>query len=88
MLTTVQSLAFEPNSFAPFLTSTVPQLIQLMGEADTLESKRRVDECLNIIIERSGALVSEEKKSQNLFLNEDLDPTIRGLDHITNSSTV
>jgi hypothetical protein len=53
-----QSVGFEPNSFAPFLASTVPQLMRLMGDADTLESKRKVDGCLNIIIEQSGALVS------------------------------
>jgi hypothetical protein len=53
-----QSLGFDPNSFAPFLASTVPQLIRLIGDADTLESKRKVDGCLNIIIEQSGALVS------------------------------
>ncbi|KAJ3517980.1 hypothetical protein NLJ89_g157 [Agrocybe chaxingu] len=38
----VDSLGFEPGTFAPFLATVVPQLIQLIGEADTLESKRKV----------------------------------------------
>jgi len=33
-------------------------MMELMGEADTLESKRKVDESLNTIIEQSGKLVS------------------------------
>lgn len=53
-----QSIDFEPAGFAPFLSAAVPQLIQIMAEADTLESKRKVDESLNTLIEQSGTLVS------------------------------
>jgi hypothetical protein len=53
-----QSLGFDPNAFGVFLPSTIPKLIQLMGEAETLESKRKVAESLNTIIEQSGSLVS------------------------------
>ena len=33
---------------------TVSELVKLMGEADTMESKRRIDNTLNSIIEQSG----------------------------------
>lgn len=46
------------ETFAPFLSTTISELIQLMAEADSLESKRKVDESLNKVIERSGILVS------------------------------
>jgi hypothetical protein len=45
------------ETFAPFLSTTIPELIQLMAEADSLESKRKVDESLNKVIERSGTFV-------------------------------
>ncbi|KAF9476494.1 ARM repeat-containing protein [Pholiota conissans] len=53
----VDALGFDPHNFAPFLATTVPQLIQIMAEADTLESKRKVDQSLNTVIEQSGALI-------------------------------
>lgn len=53
-----QALGFDAQAFAPFLAITVPQLIHLMTEADTLESKRKLDQSLNTIIEQSGALVN------------------------------
>lgn len=46
------------ETFAPFLSTTIPELIRLMAEADGLESKRKVDESLNKVIERSGTFVS------------------------------
>lgn len=46
------------ETFAPFLSTTISELIQLMAEADSLESKRKVDESLNKVIERSGTFVS------------------------------
>ncbi|KAF9569336.1 ARM repeat-containing protein [Agrocybe pediades] len=45
---------FDADNFAPYLATVVPHLIKIMAEADTLESKRKVDESLNIIIEQSG----------------------------------
>ncbi|KAF8974448.1 armadillo-type protein [Flammula alnicola] len=53
----VDAVSFDANTFAPFLATAVPQLIQLMAEADTLESKRKVDQSLNTIIEQSGTLI-------------------------------
>ncbi|KAF9534185.1 armadillo-type protein [Crepidotus variabilis] len=54
---TVDSLGFDAKLFAPYLSSTIPPLIQLMGEADTLESKRKVNLTLNTVIERAGGLI-------------------------------
>ncbi|KAH9482382.1 Importin-11 [Psilocybe cubensis] len=53
----VDSLSFDANGFAPFLATAIPQLIQIMAEAETLESKRKVDESLNTVIQQSGTLV-------------------------------
>ncbi|KDR83604.1 hypothetical protein GALMADRAFT_219426 [Galerina marginata CBS 339.88] len=53
----VDASDFEPNGFAPFLATAVQQLMQIMAEADTLESKRKVDESLNTVIEQSGTLI-------------------------------
>ncbi|KAF8914040.1 armadillo-type protein [Gymnopilus junonius] len=53
----VDAIGFEPAGFAPFLSTAVPQLIQIMAEAETLESKRKVDQSLNTIIEQSGTLM-------------------------------
>ncbi|KAF8165214.1 armadillo-type protein [Crassisporium funariophilum] len=53
----VDAVTFNANVFAPFLATTVTQLILLMSEADTLESKRKVDESLNAVIEQSGELI-------------------------------
>lgn len=39
--------------------TTVTNLIGLIGEADALESKRKVDQTLNTVIEQSGLLVSD-----------------------------
>ncbi|KJA30164.1 hypothetical protein HYPSUDRAFT_125792 [Hypholoma sublateritium FD-334 SS-4] len=53
----VDALGFDAQAFSPFLVATIPQLIQLITEADTLESKRKIDQSLNTIIEQSGALI-------------------------------
>lgn len=37
--------------------TTIPQFLQIMTEAETFESKRKVDESLNTVIEQSGSLV-------------------------------
>lgn len=57
-LITMQSTGFDANVLAPYLMTTVTNLIGLIGEADTLESKRKVDQTLNTVIEQSGMLVS------------------------------
>ena len=38
----------------PHLATIIGQLVQLIGEAETLESKRRVDTALNAVIEKTG----------------------------------
>ncbi|KAJ7638980.1 armadillo-type protein [Roridomyces roridus] len=50
----IDTLAFDINVFAPHLPRTVPQLMKLLAEAETLEIKRRVDYTLNVVIEQSG----------------------------------
>ncbi|KAF5321876.1 hypothetical protein D9619_000809 [Psilocybe cf. subviscida] len=52
----VDSTGFDANVLAPYLMTTVTNLIGLIGEADTLESKRKVDQTLNTVIEQSGML--------------------------------
>jgi len=58
LVTSSQGKDFVAETFAPFLSTTIPEFIQLMAEADSLESKRKVDESLNKVIERSGTFVS------------------------------
>ncbi|THH11497.1 hypothetical protein EW145_g638 [Phellinidium pouzarii] len=48
------SLQFDADAFAPHLPAAISHLIELLVETDTLEAKRRVTQCLNIIIERMG----------------------------------
>ncbi|KAK7470477.1 hypothetical protein VKT23_001903 [Stygiomarasmius scandens] len=54
----VDTLEFDLQSFAQFLPDTVTYLVTLMGEADTLESKRRVDDALNVVIDRAGQMIA------------------------------
>ena len=44
--------------FSPFLGQTASEILQLIGEAETLESKRKVAGFLTTIIERAGKTVS------------------------------
>ena len=53
ILSNYQSVDFNANVFAPYLSSTVTELIKLIGEADTLESKRRIASSLVVVIERA-----------------------------------
>ena len=43
--------------FSPFLGQTASEILQLIGEAETLESKRKVAGFLTTIIERAGKTV-------------------------------
>lgn len=52
-----QTIEFDINVFAPYLPDAVKQLVLLLGEADTLEIKRRIDYTLNAVIEQSGERV-------------------------------
>jgi len=54
----LQTLDFKLEYFAPFLPTAVSELISLLGEADTFESKRRIDHSLNVLIEQAGAQVA------------------------------
>ncbi|KAF9268117.1 ARM repeat-containing protein [Marasmius fiardii PR-910] len=51
----IDTLELDMNSFRPFLSTAVTELMNLIGEVDSFESKRRVDNALNVIIERAGA---------------------------------
>jgi hypothetical protein len=46
-----QSTYFNADVFAPFLQPTVIDLVQLLGESETFECKRRVAKCLSVVIE-------------------------------------
>ncbi|KAJ4481713.1 armadillo-type protein [Lentinula edodes] len=50
----VDTLDFDPDGFAPFLPQAVAQLMSLIGEANTFDSKRKVDDALNVVIDRAG----------------------------------
>ncbi|KAJ7507960.1 armadillo-type protein [Mycena galericulata] len=55
----IDTLEFDINVFAPYLPAAVTQLMKLLGEADTLEIKRRIDYTLNAVIEQSGERISD-----------------------------
>ncbi|KAI0660923.1 ARM repeat-containing protein [Cubamyces menziesii] len=53
----VDSLKFDADVFAPFLPTVVTSLVQLTADADTLESKRRITDSLNTVIERAESRI-------------------------------
>ncbi|KAG5650759.1 hypothetical protein H0H81_011150 [Sphagnurus paluster] len=53
----LDTLEFEASFFEPYLPIAVAELIEMMGEADTFESKRRIDHSLNVVIEQMKELV-------------------------------
>lgn len=53
-----QSIDFDPNVFSPYLAPSVTELVKIIGEADTMESKCRITNSLNAIIERAEIRVS------------------------------
>ncbi|EPQ59406.1 ARM repeat-containing protein [Gloeophyllum trabeum ATCC 11539] len=53
----VDTIDFDPNIFAPFLPPAMKELLALLAEADNLESKRRIINTLNSVVERSGTLI-------------------------------
>ncbi|KAJ7498772.1 armadillo-type protein [Mycena latifolia] len=55
----IDTLEFDINTFTPHLSEVVSELVTLLGEADTLEIKRRVDYTLNAVIEQSGERISD-----------------------------
>ncbi|KAJ3710388.1 ran binding protein 11 [Lentinula raphanica] len=50
----VDTLDFDCKIFEPFLPQAVAQLMSLIGEANTYQSKRKVDDALNVVIDRAG----------------------------------
>ncbi|KAF9008940.1 armadillo-type protein [Cyathus striatus] len=54
----VDTINFDADSFAPFLPIAVSELVRLIGEAETMESKRRVDDTLNAVIEQAGTRIA------------------------------
>lgn len=54
----LKSLHFNSDEFAPFLAATIDQLLEVTAEADTLETKRRITQSLNVVIECMGERVS------------------------------
>ncbi|PCH41237.1 ARM repeat-containing protein [Wolfiporia cocos MD-104 SS10] len=53
----VDSLQFDADVFAPYMPGVVNELVRLMAEAETLESKRRIALSLNTVIEQSGTRI-------------------------------
>ncbi|RDB22808.1 Importin-11 [Hypsizygus marmoreus] len=53
----LDTVDFQPSFFEPYLPTAVAELITLMGEADTFESKRRIDHSLNILIEQVKEMI-------------------------------
>ncbi|KIK67986.1 hypothetical protein GYMLUDRAFT_36796 [Collybiopsis luxurians FD-317 M1] len=53
----VDTLEFDSNFFQPFLPQAVDELMNLIGEANTFDSKRKVDDALNVVIDRAGAKI-------------------------------
>lgn len=49
----VDTISFDLNVFAPFLPAIVSELLQMISEAESVETKRRILNTLNTVIERS-----------------------------------
>jgi hypothetical protein len=53
-----QTIDLQIECFTPYLPTAVSELVRLIGEAETFESKRRIDHSLNVVIEQAGARVT------------------------------
>jgi hypothetical protein len=53
--------------FAPYLHSAVTELVQILGEVETLETKRRVARSLNTVIERAEYQVGSFNTSKSVL---------------------
>ncbi|KAJ3559178.1 hypothetical protein NM688_g492 [Phlebia brevispora] len=49
----LDTVSFDIEAFAPYLSIAVEELVRLRSEADTMEMKRRVCTSLNVVIERA-----------------------------------
>ena len=54
---TRQATLFDLNIFVPFLAPTVAELLRLIDEVDTVETKNKLAGCLNTILDRAKAEV-------------------------------
>ncbi|KAF9451646.1 ARM repeat-containing protein [Macrolepiota fuliginosa MF-IS2] len=54
----MDTVEFSVDYFLPHLPATISELVRLIGEAETFESKRRVDNALNVVIEQTGSQIS------------------------------
>ncbi|KAI0030712.1 ARM repeat-containing protein [Vararia minispora EC-137] len=50
----VDAIAVTSDNFAPYIPAILNQLVGLMEEVDSNESKRKVNDCLNAVIARAG----------------------------------
>ncbi|KAF5390622.1 hypothetical protein D9757_002665 [Collybiopsis confluens] len=60
----VDTLEFDSEAFLPFLPQTVAELMSLIGEANTFDSKRKVDDALNVVIDRAGPKVPHPSRKK------------------------
>ncbi|KAG7449051.1 ARM repeat-containing protein [Guyanagaster necrorhizus] len=54
----VDTLEFDVNVFAPYIPTTITELVKLMGEADTLTGKTRIGNTLNVVIDQAGSRIT------------------------------
>jgi hypothetical protein len=53
----LQATLFDLNIFVPFLAPTVAELLRLIEEVETVETKNKLAGCLNTILDRAKAEV-------------------------------
>lgn len=61
-------MGFAVEYFLPHLPATISQLVHLIGEAESFESKRKIDNALNIVIEQTGQQVGALRNDRPSFL--------------------
>lgn len=58
MLRFFKAILFNEDVFLPHMPSAIAQLIELTAEADAIETKRKLTDTLNVIVDRMGQKVS------------------------------
>ena len=66
---TCQSVEFDANVFAPYVAPAVNELVVIIGEADTMDSKRRIAASLNAVIERAEIRVGSTSHLFSVRIN-------------------
>ena len=66
---TCQSVEFDANVFAPYVAPAVNELVVIIGEADTMDSKRRIAASLNAVIERAEIRVGSTSHLFSVCIN-------------------